>query len=116
MRLYEFADPDQDNARAVEIIAVSNELKQDVENRKIDPANFSTDELLDYFDERGIILDPQNLYSMIKKPLLKGIISNIQGDKVVFKGEEPIDTTDTPDENQATVANMAQSAMTNNPL
>jgi hypothetical protein len=116
MRLYEFADPDQDNARAVEIIAVSNELKQDVENRKIDPANFSTDELIDYFDERGIILDPQNLYSMIKKPLLKGIISNIQGDKVVFKGEEPIDTTDTPDENQATVANMAQSAMTNNPL
>ena len=116
MRLYEFADPDQDNARAVEIIAVSNELKQDVENRKIDPANFSTDELIDYFDERGIILDPQNLYSMIKKLLLKGIISNIQGDKVVFKGEEPIDTTDTPDENQATVANMAQSAMTNNPL
>jgi len=116
MRLYEFADPDQDNARAVEIIAVSNELKQDVENRKIDPANFSTDELIDYFDKRGIILDPQNLYSMIKKPLLKGIISNIQGDKVVFKGEEPIDTTDTPDENQATVANMAQSAMTNNPL
>ena len=97
MRLYEFADPDQDNARAVEIIAVSNELKQDVENRKIDPDNFSTDELIDYFDERGIILDPQNLYSMIKKPLLKGIISNIQGDKVVFKGEEPIDTTDTPD-------------------
>jgi hypothetical protein len=53
---------------------------------------------------------------MIQKPLLKGIISNIEGDKVVFKGEEPIDTTDTPDQNQSTVANMAQSAMANNPL
>ena len=89
MRLYEFVDADENNARAVEIIAVSNELKQDVENRKIDPANFSTDELIDYYDE---------------------------GDKVVFKGEEPIDTTDTPDQNQETVANMAQSAMTTNPL
>ena len=116
MRLYEFVDADENNARAVEIIAVSNELKQDVENRKIDPANFSTDELINYYDERGIILDPQNLYDMIQKPLLKGIISNIEGDKVVFKGEEPIDTTDTPDQNQETVANMAQSAMTTNPL
>ena len=116
MRLYEFVSPDEDNARAVEIIAVSNELKQDVESRKVDPANYTTDELIDYYDQRGIILDPQNLYDMIQKPLLKGIISYIQGDKVVFKGEEPIDTTDTPDQNQSTVADMAQSAMANNPL
>jgi hypothetical protein len=116
MRLYEFVSPDEDNARAVEIIAVSNELKQDVESRKVDPANYTTDELIDYYDQRGIILDPQNLYDMIQKPLLKGIISNIQGDKVVFKGEEPIDTTYTPYQNQSTVADMAQSAMANNPL
>lgn len=112
MRLYEFVDPEDDNARAASIIAVANQLKQHVDQGKIDANDFSLDQLLDYFQKNDIILDPQDLYSMIQKPLLKGVISNIQGDKVVFKGKEEVNTSpQQQDQNQKTVSQMAKSAL-----
>ena len=111
MRLYEFVDPEDDNARAASIIAVANQLKQHVDDGRIDPNNFSVDHLLDYFLKNDIILDVQDLYSMIEKPLMKNIISNIQGDKVVFKGTEQPESPQQQDQNEKTVANMAKSAM-----
>lgn len=111
MRLYEFVDPEDDNARAASIIAVSNQLKQHVDDGRIDPNNFSVDQLLDYFLKNDIILDVQDLYSMIEKPLMKNIISNIQGDKVVFKGTEQPASPQQQDQNEKTVASMAKSAM-----
>jgi hypothetical protein len=113
MRLYEFADLEGDNARAASIIAVANQLKQHVDQGKIDADTFSVDQLLDYFQKNDIILDRQDLYTMIEKPLLKNIISNIQGNKVVFKGKEQDDASpQQQDQQQKTVANMAKSALT----
>lgn len=111
MRLYEFVDPEDDNARAASIIAIANQLKQHVDQGKIDADDFSLDQLLDYFQKSDIILDPQDLYSMIQKPLLKGVISNIQGDKVIFKGKEVDASPQQQDQNQKTVSNMAKSAL-----
>lgn len=112
MRLYEFVDPEDDNARAASIIAVANQLKQHVDQGKINADDFSLDQLLDYFQKNDIILDPQDLYSMIQKPLLKGVISNIQGNKVVFKGKEEVNTSpQQQDQQQKTVASMAKSAL-----
>ena len=112
MRFYEFVDPEDSNAKAASIIAVANQLKQHVDDGKINADDFSVDELLDYFQKNDIILDVQDLYTMIEKPLLKNIISNIQGDKVVFKGKEQVDTSpQQQDQQQKTVANMAQSAL-----
>ena len=55
---------------------------------------------------------PICVYSMMEKPLLKSVISNIQGDKVIFKGNEPeTGPVDDKDEGSKTVANMAKSAM-----
>jgi hypothetical protein len=108
MRLNEFVEPAEDKALAASIIAVSNHLQQQVE---------TVDDLLDLFQSQDIILDVQDLYTMLDKPLLKGIISNIEGDKVVFKGEEPIsmDSDEQPDDSQKVVANMANSAMKSRP-
>ena len=112
MRLYEFVDSEDNNAKAASIIAIANQLKQHVDQGKIDADDFSLDQLLDYFQKNDIILDPQDLYSMIQKPLLKGVISNIQGDKVIFKGKEQVDASpQQQDQQQKTVANMAQSAL-----
>lgn len=112
MRLYEFVDPENNNAIAASIIAVANQLKQHVDQGKIDADNFSLDQLLTYFQKNDIILDPQDLYSMIQKPLLQGVISNIQGDKVIFKGKEKIDASpQQQDQQQKTVADMAKSAL-----
>ena len=112
MRLYEFVDVEDNNAMAASIVAVSNQLKQHVEDGSIDPDNYTVDQLLDLFQNNDIILDVQDLYSMMEKPLLKSVISNIQGDKVIFKGKEPATgPVDDKDEGDKTVANMAKSAM-----
>jgi|TARA_R110000796_G_scaffold63230_1_gene146189 hypothetical protein len=117
MRLNEFVEPAEDQALAASIIAVSNHLQQQVETGEIDPDNYTVDNLLDLFQSQDIVIDVQDLYTMIDKPLLKGIISNIQGDKVVFKGDEPVsmDSNEQPDDSQKVVANMANSAMKSRP-
>ena len=110
-------EPAEDQALAASIIAVSNHLQQQVETGEIDKDNYTVDNLLTLFQSNDIIIDVQDLYNMIKQPLLKGIISNIQGDKVVFKGDEPVsmDPNKQPDSNEKVVANMANSAMKSRP-
>jgi alcohol dehydrogenase class IV len=48
---------------------------------------------------------------MIKTPPLNTVISNIQGDKVVFKGYDEVPQNPDETQNQQVVQQMAQSAM-----
>lgn len=109
MFLYEF---DQDSVVISKIVALINQIKQDIDHRHIDPENYTVDQLLSYFQKYDVILDVNDLYSMIKVPPLKELIDNIQGDKVVFKGfkgeENSIDAP--PQDNKKTVAQMAKRA------
>lgn len=109
MFLFEF---DQDSAQVAKIVALTSQLQQDLDDGEIG-TDFTVDELLDYFQKYDVILDVNDLYNMIKVQPLKGLISNIEGDKVVFKGHAGEDSElDAPeDENKKTVANMAKSAM-----
>ena len=110
MFLFELDSPDP---FVVKLIAVTNQLKSDIDNG-IEKENWTTDEFLNYLQANGINLDTTDLYSMIKKPPLQNVISNIQGDTVIFKGHEPVATTPAmPDQenSQKVVAQMAQSAM-----
>jgi len=114
MRLYEFVDAQDSNAMAASIVAVSNQLKQHVEDGSIDADNYTVDQLLDTFQDNDIILDVQDLYTMLEKPLLKSVIANIQGDKVIFKGHEPVSIQpgqDKQSDGEKTVDKMAKSAM-----
>lgn len=109
MRLFEF---DQDRAQVSQIVALTNQLKQDIEDGDIDPQDYTVDELLDYFQMYDVILDVNDLYNMIKVPPLKDLIKNIQGDKVIFVGQSEEDALDAPeDEQEKVVAKMAKSAM-----
>jgi hypothetical protein len=66
--------------------------------------------LLNYYKDNDIILAKEDLYDMIKKPPLKNSISNIQGDKVIFKGQEtPVEPDE--DENKKVIDQMAHKAM-----
>ena len=89
MLLFEF-DQKQDSAMITQIVALTNQLEQEIEDGEVDPNNYSVDDLLDYFQEYDIILDVDDLYNMIKVPPLKDVITNIQGDKVVFKGYQGV--------------------------
>jgi hypothetical protein len=109
MRLFEF---DTGSATVSKIVALTNQLKQDLDQGRI-PENFSLDDLLNYFQNYDVILDPQDLYNMIKVRPLKTLISNIQGDKVVFKGqaETPNAEPAQADDQKQVVAKMAQHAL-----
>ena len=111
MRLHEIFENqrDRENALVTKIAAITNQLKQDVEDGSI-PEEYTVDNLLDYFRSYDVILDVTDLYNMIKVPPLDRLISNIQGDDVIFKGNEPAPEAE-PDENQKIVAQMAQNAM-----
>lgn len=105
MRLYEFAGPDP---MVTKLVAVSDQLKADLENGKADP-NMSLPDFLQYLKKFDIIVDKTDLYDMIKKLPLKNLITNIQGDKIIFKG---FGTPEAPpeEESKKVVAGMAQQA------
>ncbi len=107
MRFTEFAEP---NPLVPKIIAVSDQLKSDMESGQID-SNMSVDELLGYFQQYDVVLDKAGLINMVKNPPLKNIISNIKGDQVVFKGFDDMDQPTDDGENQKIVKSMAQSAL-----
>ena len=105
MRLYEFAE----NPVLVKLVASTSQLKSEIDAGKIH-SDWTVPELLQYYRDNDIIIDKSDLYNMIKKPPLDQSIENIQGDKVIFKGQTPEQEMG-PDENQKVVAQMAQNAM-----
>lgn len=118
MRLNEFVEPAEDKALAASIIAVTNHLKELVDNGDIDPDNYTVDKLLDLFQSQDIVLNVEDLYTMLDEPLLQSVISNIQGDKIVFKGDETVTINpgqEKEPDSQKVVSNMANSAMKNRP-
>ena len=106
MRLYEL---DDESVYVTKLVTLANQLKDELDNGDI-PLDYSVDDLQEYFRKYDVILDRDDLYNMITKPPLKDIIRNIQGDKVVFKGQaEP--GAAPQDQNQKVVAQMAKNAL-----
>ena len=109
MLLFEF---DTSTINVADIVALTNQLKQEIDHGKIDPNTYTVEQLLDYFQQYDIILDADDLYNMIKVPPLKDVITNIQGDKVVFKGHQGKPAFDAPEgDDKKTVAKMAKHAL-----
>lgn len=109
MLLFEFDDSDP---LLPKLVAVSDQLYSDLKSGEQN-SEMTLEELLKYFSNYDIVLDKKDVYNMIQQPPLNNIISNIQGDKVVFKGEKELD--DVPDENknQEVVKAMADKAAKN---
>jgi hypothetical protein len=108
MFLYEFAGPDP---LTVKLIAVTNQLKSSIDQGQ-GKTDWTTDEFLAYLQDQGINIDSSDLYDMIKNPPLSKIISNIQADKIIFKGQaEGTEANPDEDQSQQVVQQMAKSAM-----
>ena len=106
MRLFELSNP---NPLLVRLVAVTSQLSSDIDSG-VEHSDWTVDELLDYYKSNDIILAKDDLYDMIKKPPLKNKISNIQGDKVIFKGQEtPVEPEE--EESKKVVKQMAQKAI-----
>jgi hypothetical protein len=105
MRLFEFAG----SPLLVKLVATTSQLKSEIDSGKTH-SDWTVPELLQYYRDNDIIIDKSDLYTMIKKPPLNQSIENIQGDKVIFKGQTPEQEAG-PDENKKIVQQMAQNAM-----
>jgi hypothetical protein len=110
MFLSEIAEP---SPKITRLVTVVDQLKTDLDTGKI-KSEWTVDQLLNYFRKYDIIIDKTDLYKMIKKPPLKNVISNIQGDKIVFKGQDsevPDIKSTTPDDQKKIVAQMAKNTL-----
>lgn len=104
MRLYEFANP-----IITRLVAITDQLQNDLDQQEVGE-EMSTDQLLDYLASYDIVVDKQDLYNMIKKPPLNNVISNIQGDNIIFKGYEDSDNFEPAGDSQKVVSKMADKA------
>ena len=112
MRLFEFVTDPQ----LVRLVAATDQLKSALDNGEI-TQNITTQELKDFFKnvtDGQLVLSNSDLYGLIKARPLNSIISNIQGDEVVFKGLTPTQKTNPPpppEQSKEVVDKMAQNAM-----
>lgn len=112
MRLFEFVTDPQ----LIRLVAATDQLKTALDNGDI-KQNISIDQLKDFFKkitQGQLVLSNDDLYSMIQKRPLNTVISNIQGDEVVFKGLQPTEKTQPPpppEQSKEVVDKMAQNAM-----
>jgi hypothetical protein len=112
MHLYELVD---EEPIVASIVAATDQLRNDLENKKVS-FDWDVDTLLQYFRKYDVDLDVSDLYSMIKQPPLNKVVKNIQGDKVIFKGQEEkkIEKPKNTDDKKV-VKQMAKQAMSKNP-
>lgn len=105
MFLFELKDP-----LIPKITVVVDQLKTDLDNGEL-TGEFTVDNLLQYLQQYDIMLDKNDLYKMIKYPPMNRLISNIQADKIVWKGKEEVPAD--ADKSQEVVKNMAKDAAKN---
>ena len=102
-----------ENPKLSKAIVAIDKLRDALDSKEI-TANWTLDTLLKYFEKFDLILSPEDLYDMIKTKPLKDVISNIQGDEVIFKGlpqKEKHKDAPPPEETKKTIKKMAKHAM-----
>ncbi len=108
MRLFEFADNDP---LRVKLVAVVSQLKSRISDTNTKEP-MTTDALIELLAQNDIEVDKSDLYDMVKKEPLSNIIQNINGHKVIFKGQTPNELSDLdPGENEKTREKMAKAAL-----
>jgi len=112
MRLFELVTDPQ----LIRLIAATDQLKTALDKKEI-TQNITVQQLKDYFKKVSggqLTFSNDDLYAMLQKKPLNSVISNIQGDEVVFKGLTPTQKTEPPpppEQSKDIVDKMAQNAM-----
>jgi hypothetical protein len=114
MLIREFAGDTQtlhDSPLLVKLVATLGQLKARIDDEQ-ERDDWTVEELLDYLKDNEVIIDKHDLYDMIQEPPLSNTISNIQGDQVIFAGQDGEDELggDDEEEKHDTVKDMAARA------
>lgn len=108
MKLYELDNLDHDSILLTGIVSqILNRIKDTGFDKE-----YKLDSLLNILSDRGLDIDREEFIDMIKNPPLKNLITNIKGDKIIFKGQdsESDSLNMKPDETSGTLEKMAKRA------
>lgn len=105
MLIYELENP-----KEIRLITVLDQLQTDISHGEIEP-DWTVDRLLSYLQDFGLNMSDSTLRNLVKNKPISNYIRNIQGDKVIFAGEEGVEPNPDQDQSQAVVKQMAQDAM-----
>lgn len=107
MLLYEFIE---DNTDMIVLTGVVNQIYNRIKDTGFDK-KYSLDALLNTLSDRGLDLDREKFIELTQHQPLKNLIANVEGDKVVFKGESSDDSENTDmDNTTGTLEKMAKRA------
>ena len=105
MLIYELENP-----KEIRLITVLDQLQTDISHGEIE-SDWTVDRLLSYLQDFGLNMSDSTLRNLVKNKPVSNYIRNIQGDKVIFAGEEGTEPNPDQDQSQAVVKQMAQAAM-----
>jgi len=109
MHLYELVN----DPKLIKLIAATDQLRLGLESNEISD-NWPIEALQAYFRRFDLTFSNDDLYKMIQTKPLKNIITNIEGDQVIFKGvpqKEKQPESPPPDQSKDIVSKMAKKAL-----
>ena len=110
MRLYEFAgDSIDDNSPDVKLVGILKQIQGRLEDTG-SIKSFSLSSLLNKLRDAGLSFSEQGFRDIAQGEPISNIISDIQGDKVVFVGQESEPEDTGPDESEKTIDRMSKKA------
>lgn len=112
MRLFEFEQP-QPSPDAEKLAALSQFLLARADDTGAQK-KISVDAFLKLANNQGISLTRDQLIDMSQQPPLNNLIQNVEGEEVIFKGDETAPDTMSVDQARATVDRMAKRAASKN--
>lgn len=106
MLIREFQEPSVDSAKLASLAQFLISRSDD----RAAPKKISVGAFLKLAQDQGISLTQDSLINMSQRPPLSNLIRNIQGDEILFKGDDTPDDTMSVDQAQKTVDSMAKRA------
>ena len=116
MKLFELFESDfeNDDPLRVATTAVLSQLKADIDDSAY-KGKFTVKALLNKLADNGVKISHAQLLELVKEEPWSNLISNVQGDKVKFKGEpDEHSSSEEPDDTSGTMGKMAQRAANKN--
>lgn len=114
MKLFELFESDRDfendDPLRVATTAVLSQIKSDIEDSAY-KGKFTVKALLNKLTDNGVKISHAQLIELVKEEPWSNLISNVKGDKVMFKGEPDENSgSEEPDDTSGTLDSMAKRA------
>lgn len=111
--LFEAEDFEQDDPLRVATTAVLSQIKSDIEDSAY-KGKFTVKALLNKLSNNGVKISHAQLLELVKEEPWSNLISNVKGDKVMFKGDPDENSgSEEPDDTSSTMDKMAKRAAKN---